>query len=703
MFKLSQLGLVLVVCLLAGTANAQQKKPSPTPPPKPEETPEVIRISTELVQTDVMVFDKQGKFVNGLKQDQFELLVDGKPQPIALFESIVTGARSERAALKAARDNKPAPAVEQSENVSEHGRTMIFFVNDLNLDPGGLARTHKTITYFIDKQMGPNDQVAITSASGQIGFLQQLTNNRAVLRAALDRLKFVPGGARDMQRPSISDYAAYLVKERNDRELFEALVTQTLKANGMNDPRDRPIASAMVQSRIDNITRTSAAMVKTSLSSLANLMNSTAKLTGRKLVVFISDGFTPFFTSSDFTTMMSRVTTAAGRGGAVVYTIDARGLATDPAYDAGSGGAFDPSGFMQTRLSGELSFSQEPLHALAADTGGRALLNSNDFQAGIARAMDETSRYYLLAWRPTSDAQRASNFSKIKVTIADRPDLKVQLRRGYFAPAPDKAKAQASVPVQVETAADDLGLTESNEEIHTALAVGYKQTAGGNLQLNISVQVNAVSPDDSSGKIESNVLGAVFDSRGKPVGSFKRQLEVPRTPAKAPAYATVNHQVDVPPGLYQVRVFAYERGTTKLNAALEWIEIPKLKPAAFSISSVFVGEISEAGDAGQVTVNANRRFARSSRMRFTTYIYNAGHNPAPQLAVQIKILRGEQAVITPPEIKVSTDKVTNFANIPYTGEFPLSSLPPGSYVLQVTVMDRTSTASDSQQLRFTVY
>ena len=90
-------------------------------------------------------------------------------------------------------------------------------------------------------------------------------------------------------------------------------------------------------------------------------------------------------------------------------------------------------------------------------------------------------------------------------------------------------------------------------------------------------------------------------------------------------------------------------------------------------------------------------------MRFTTYIYNAGHNPAPQLSVQIKVLRGEQAVITPPEIKVSTDKLTSFTNIPYTGEFPLSSLPPGNYVLDVTVMDRTSTASDSQQLRFTVY
>ena len=705
MLKSSHLSLVLFLCLTALTVQAQQKKPSPTPPQKPEESEDVVRISTELVQTDVMVFDKQGKFVNGLKQDQFELLVDGQPQPIALFDSVVTGARSERAALKAARENKPAPAVEEPENVSDRGRTVIFFINDLFLDPGGLARTHKTISYFIDKQMGPNDQVAITCASGQIGFLQQLTNNKAVLRAALDRLKFVPGPARDMERPPISDYAAYVVTERHDRQLFEALVDETVRANHLSQA-ERGIAATMVQGRIDMIMRQTPAMVKAALSSLVNLMNSTSKLTGRKLVFFISDGFVPTFTASDFTTMMSRATTAAGRGGVVIYSIDARGLATDPAYDAASGGAFDPTGMMQSHLSGELTFSQEPLYALAADTGGRALLNSNDFQAGIARALDETSRYYLLAWRPVTDAQRGTNFSKIKVTIAGRPDLKVQLRRGYFSPADHaRAKAQAIAPVQVETAADDLGLTETTEELHTSLAVGYKQTAGGNMQISTAVQVNALSPNDSSGKLEANVLGAVFDSRGKPVGSFKRQVVVPRTPARAtPLYATVNHQVEVPPGLYQVRVFAYERGTTKLSAALDWIEVPKLKPETFAISSLFVGEVSEAAGAGEVTVNANRHFARKSRMRFTTFIYNAAQKGGPpQLGVQIKVLRGEEAIITPPETKVSTDKLSSFTNIPYTGEFPLSSLPPGNYVLQVTITDRGTSQSDSQQLRFTVY
>ena len=419
--------LLAVVCLflLVLNAHAQKKKPTPTPTPTPVEQ-DVVRISTELVQTDVTVFDKDGKFVSGLKPEEFELLIDNKPQPITYFESIVTGGKAEEARLRAAGGKKSTqPAPVEGESTSDVGRTVLFFVNDLHLDPGSIARTHKTISNFIDNMLGPNDQVAITSASGQVGFLQQLTNNPAVLRAALDRIKIVPGATPDVQQPYISPYAAYLVVERHDRDLFNALVDQTLRANGMRDPPDRPIAASMVEQRTRTILVQGDAKVKNALSSLVSLMRSTAKLPGRKLVFFISDGFMGNFTGSDFTTMMERATTIANRSSVVIYSIDARGLTTDSMFDASNGGGFDPSGIMQSRLSGERTFMQEPLHALAADTGGRALLNSNDLTGAVARALDETSRYYLLAWRPENDAQRASNFKKIKVTIAGRPDLKV--------------------------------------------------------------------------------------------------------------------------------------------------------------------------------------------------------------------------------------------------------------------------------------
>lgn len=695
--------LIAVVCwcLLSLTAYAQ-KKPTPTPTPRPAEEEDVVRVSTELVQTDVMVFDKEGKFVSGLKPEQFELLVQDKPQPIAFFESIVTGGRAEGAALRSAGGKQTAQPAAVDSGESNPGRTVLFFVNDLHLDPNSLSRTHKLLNNFIDHMLGPNDQVAITSASGQIGFLQQLTNNPIVLRAAADRLKMVPGATPDTQQPYISPYAAYVIQEQHDRQLFQYFVDQTIKMNNMS-LQDGPIAASMVEQRVRTILVLTDAVVKNSLSSLVSLMRSTAKLPGRKLVFFISDGFVPNFTGSDFTAMMDRATGAANRSSVVIYTIDARGLTTDPMFDASSGGNFDPSGMVASHLSGERNFMQEGLNALAADTGGRALLNSNDLEGGVARALDETSRYYLLAWRPENDAQRASNFSKIKVRIADRPDLKVQLRRGYLGGPPEKSKAVAAQPTSVETT-DVLGVTESSsEELRAAVALGYKKTSGANMQLTTTAQVSAQSLGDSGGgTIVVNVLGAVFDSNGKGVGSFRQRVEVTRTRANAPpVYTNVNHQVDLPPGLYQVRVIAAERGTNHLTGVMDWIEIPKLKEGTFSISSLFVGEITEAGGPAQIGVNAGRRFARSSRLRFTTYIYNAA--TPPQLGAQIKILHGKQAVLAPPEFTISTDKASNLTNIPYAGEFPLSSLPPGNYILELTVTDRTRKASATQQLPITVY
>src|ERR1051325_4992811 len=191
--------LASLLLLLAWSAvHAQTATPTP-----PKSQDEVVRVYTELVQTDVMVFDKQGKFVKGLNKDNFELRIDGKPRDIEAFEEIVAGS-NEESQLAAARGattlnlKRPVPL--------DRGRIVFFYIDDLHMDLSSVQATKKTITSFIEKDMGQNDQAAITSASGQIGFLQQLTNDRMVLRMALDRLKPKNYNTRDASRPAINKY-----------------------------------------------------------------------------------------------------------------------------------------------------------------------------------------------------------------------------------------------------------------------------------------------------------------------------------------------------------------------------------------------------------------------------------------------------------------------------------------------------------------
>lgn len=145
-----------------------------------EQSGDVVRINTELVQTDVMVFDRQGRFVEGLSPEQFELTLDGKPQSVSFFEQIRTGSAEEAAQLAAAasrRGAKTETRTTTNATPTDNGRVILFFLDDVHLSGESLARARKALLDFVDRRMRENDRLAIVSTSGQIGFLQQLTDN----------------------------------------------------------------------------------------------------------------------------------------------------------------------------------------------------------------------------------------------------------------------------------------------------------------------------------------------------------------------------------------------------------------------------------------------------------------------------------------------------------------------------------------------
>src|SRR5215217_9467922 len=167
--------LCLTVLLLASIAHAQQG-------------PEVIRTKTELVQTAITVLDKKGHFVEGLQRDQFQLVVDGKPLPVAFFERVAAGSPRESEIANLGNPNTSAPTTTTTAAPRIPGRTIVYFIDDLHLSPDSMVRTKMMLEHFLDREMSSKDNVAILTASGQVGFLEQFTNNRAVLDEAMSRL-----------------------------------------------------------------------------------------------------------------------------------------------------------------------------------------------------------------------------------------------------------------------------------------------------------------------------------------------------------------------------------------------------------------------------------------------------------------------------------------------------------------------------------
>ncbi|HSQ25020.1 MAG TPA: VWA domain-containing protein, partial [Pyrinomonadaceae bacterium] len=211
---------------------------------------DVVRVNTELVQTDFMVFDKQGNFVDGLKSDQVVLKVEGKPRDITFFDRIAAGSRNEEAQLAAARGTSTNTGVKTPVVPLDRGRTVMFFLDDLHLSPGSMSQARALLKRFVEREMRQNDQAAIASASGQLGFLQQLTDNREVMMTAIDRLRAQQQlMLHTAEYPPMSEYQAMAV-EQHDSDVFEFFVDAIVKENP-NLPRQT--AAEMVRQRASQI------------------------------------------------------------------------------------------------------------------------------------------------------------------------------------------------------------------------------------------------------------------------------------------------------------------------------------------------------------------------------------------------------------------------------------------------------------------
>lgn len=719
--------IIAALCLFPRVPVAQEaNRQSP-----PQQTDDVVRINTELVQTDVMVFDKGGHFVEGLTPEQFELTLDGKPQPISFFERIKTGSAREAAQVSAARralklEASPATAASATDN----GRVILFFLDDVHLNGESLTRARKALLEFVDKRMRLGDQVAIASTSGQIGFLQQLTDNADVLHEAIARLNYKRNPETYSGRTVITDYQANQVAEHNDSDLFNYLVSSTMNEFQLVPPKGgdarglSQIAANSVRNRVRQVTAQSRAATSDTLAVLMSLMRSSAQLPGRKLVFFLSEGFITDTRGSSAMTMLKRVTEMAARVGIVVYTMDVRGTYSDPAVDAGRNDFPDglASGTSARNPSTEASAMREPLRILADDTGGRALLNSNSIPDSIQQALDETSAYYLLAWRPDTEEQRSGK-SRLRVSVKNHPEWSVRLRRNYYIPPAPRAQAESTKETSALPSAElkpqvelltALGALYPQRTLPTTLAVGYLNTPDQGLALKLSMQIERSAFDfdaaASEPKREVDVIGAAIDDRGVIV-SFKQLLTIKPDPVAQKQNAPVlwHQQLRLPAGLYQVRVAVRERGSGRTGSARQWIAVPDLTQGGMQMSSLFLAERQAAGSDQStgpraLLVDVDHRFARSSVLRYQTYIYNAGRNEAvaPDIEIQTRVLRDERAIITMPSGKVPVETPANHARLPYWAEISLADLPPGRYLLQVTATERATKASATQRTPFII-
>jgi VWFA-related protein len=595
---------------------------------------------------------------------------------------------------------------------------------------------------------------------------QQFTNERDVLERAVNRLNVQQRTVTSSSDvPRITDYQAELI-DIGDQDALELAVQEILRLEPMPappqppgrggrgggnpggfdggiSPRERAILQA--QSRARAIVGQNAHYTRATLSNLEGVIRNLRSLTGRKILVLLSDGFYLGGNSSSQIYDMRRIIDAATRAGVVIYSIDARGLIAVPP----GGSASDSFGADDVNLPGarsrvELGGVQaklDGLNALARDTGGTLFKNNNDLSLGLQRVLDANETYYVLAYEP-STPYRDGRFHKIEVRIAGRPDLTVQTRKGYFAPSektgeagkngapaeksPDKRKekspekiAQQEKLEKEKEMREGLGSLVPLREIPVEMAVDFLEISEGSsgALVNLHVDASQLTLRLLNGTHQGalDLLMALFDEKGKAAASFVERIGVnirPETLETALKNGfSYRRLMALKPGFYQARVAIREEGSARMGSASKWVEVPDIGKKQLTLSGVLLSAGREDLNDLQLANNAyvprpssaTRRFKKDGAVDFMVFAYNAKvEKNIADLVIQSQVFSGSKLVYASPIAKMTIPESVDLQRIPYAARISLEEFNSGPYELRVVVIDRLTKATAFRRVYFTV-
>ena len=700
---------LLAACALFSTAAAPTQVPQPTPEQRPPATPTLPMVRTELVQLDVTVADKDGRNVSGLTARDFVLLEDGRPQALSHFaiggrpgievsEPVASPAPAAPAAALAAPPPPPQAA--------PRGRHLVLLVDDLHTAPANLPQAQEAMRRFVREQIASDDRVAVVTSSGSGGVFQDFTSDSDALAHAISRLRSRYEPVEALGRPYLSEHQAELI----DRGDVEALRVATEELLQIDDYMGEELAKTQAYNQARRMVVEMTQRSGRALAVIESVVRGLSPITGRKVVVLASDGFLIGLGALETSAYdVRKITDAATRAGVVLYSLDTRGLVAEPPGGAASfqgPGVLRAPGVRANLQARSVEAMRQGINALAVDTGGFLVKNSNDLDQGLGRILRDNETYYLLAYEPTNSA-RDGRFRKIQVRLRARPELKVRTRSGYFAPDDRKAASGPDLDSDPEARrereiAQALGSLFPLQDVPLRLAADFivLPPQGSQAVLKIHAELKNVPFErkDDRYRADLEIAGAVYDETGNLVGDVAGERAALNLTAESYVKTvaeglTLQKSVPLPPGLYQVRLAAREASRSLLGSVSQWVEIPDVEARPLTLSSVFLlaDMPVEAGPAAESTeqarsvpqravadVQVDKTFGPGQGMHYSVHVYTKAA-AGGVVVLQAQIWQGKRLIgVTPKHELAEAPEGRRFSE-----RIALEAFPPGEYELRV--------------------
>jgi VWFA-related protein len=677
------LSLLLLILFAIPQSHAQQAQQQPQPQQQPGQQQFTLSINTQLVVETVVVKDKDGKNIEGLTEKDFVVTEDNVPQTISVFRfERLEETPAPNAVDVPAEIIKPSVATQITPPAGgdkryEDRRLMVMFFDMMNVSPPDQLRAFTAADKFIRTQMKKPDLIAIMAfTSGAVKVLQDFTNDKDALSTVLQKLMY----------PDDTDN----------------LTADTTSAFGQD----------MGEFNIFNTDR--------QLAALQTAVNMLKGINEQKSLVYFASGLR--LNGTDNQAQMRATVNAAIRSNVEFFPVDARGLvanfALGDATRASPGGVGVFSG--QTAMANINAFqkSQDSLYAIAADTGGKALLDNNDLTVGIVQAEQAITSYYVIGYYPTN-TNLDGKFRRVKISLKETQTAKLDYRQGYYAGKTFNKYTTADKERQLE---DALMLGDPITDLTIAMELNYFQLNRAEYFVPVTVKIPGselvLARTGGAERTLIDFIGEIKDDYGTTIQNLRDKIDmkIPTETASELSRRPISYDTGFTllPGKYVIKFLARDSETGRIGTYQTSFVIPNLmkEEKRIPISSVVLSsqrvdkrdvlfnaakDKSAAAaaaavnplitDGQQLMPSVTRVFSKSRDLYVYLQAYERNATTTEPLIAYVTFYRGQTKAFETSPLQVVDGLDPKSKALPLKFSLSLSKLPVGEYNCQVSVLD----------------
>ena len=689
---------------------------------------DVVRVKSNLVNIDVLVKDKKGKYVPDLKADDFTIYENGVQQKIEFFDAPLAGTKPAVPKTAAAGSTPDEPS-----GPPAAARNYVALVLDSQTtDISNLKRVRDGMIEYAREQLTDADIVALLSVTNDLRLIQQFTQDKNQIIAALEKLGSA-NAAKNLEQANLSENIDRLRQELNDAN-SSPISQVSSPGQGAQAARLMILRTTLAQF-IKLRTALSMQQSRPILAALAAICEGLRSIPGKKTLVLFSQGFV---TPATLDWQVQSTIDLANRANVAIYIIDSAGLRAG----APASGALVPSSplagisgitnqeqriravggetvFDNSRQEG-LSRESDILYRLSGDTGGRFLKGSNDIGQGLERINEEIQSRYTLAYRSTNQ-DFDSSFRKVKIEVR-RPDAQIISRSGYYAIPPEEIVLLSPADKKM---LDTFSAVESNPGFPVSVSLSAFRGQGGMYTVPLAIELppDAVQFDRKGDKrsLQLEVLGVLKATPDKVLSRLGGNFDVALSAADYNSIVSNNifyrQDLQLTPGEYTIDLIVKDRRSGKLSAKREQIVLPdtnsEFATTGLVLSRYVAAVTPQVTDSPDVFTYRNtairpsaaRQFRATDNLVMYLAVYNAVNSPdtgKPMVRVTARLMKDGQPATKPFDFVLSDVENKPVPHLTFAEYIRLSGMPPGNYTVTIQAKDMVSKKLIKRESSFTL-